>query len=210
MEKEIRTTPSDVELRQLEDGTEVITGYAVVFNTDSNDLGGFIERIEPEAMQTANITDVVALFNHDPNIVLGRTPETLTLTVDGKGVRYDITPPDTTWAKDVKESIKRRDVRGSSFAFTIKEDKWVKPKEKGQPYRRTITKFDRFFDVSPVTYPAYTATDTTVAKREMGMERDRTEREDNERLEREKLAKAKLSIYHKKLKLELHKYEEEK
>jgi hypothetical protein len=212
MDKETRTIQSDIEIRKADDGSETITGYAIVFNRDSQDLGGFIERIEPEAMSGADVSDVVALFNHDPNIVLGRIPETLSLTVDAHGVRYDIKPPNTSAASDVKESIRRRDVRGSSFAFTVKQggDRWQKPKVKGEPYTRTITQFDRIFDVSPVTYPAYRDTDTTVAKRELGMERDRLEREESDQLEREQnLAKTRLDIYYKKMRLNLHKHEEE-
>lgn len=207
MERRILTT--EVELRQRDDGSEVITGYAIVFNRDSQDLGGFIERVDPQAMTSANVSDVVALFNHDANIVLGRTPDTLTLTTDNHGVRYEITPPNTTWANDVKESIKRRDVRGSSFAFTTKSDSWAKPTKKGDPYIRTITAFDSIFDVSPVTYPAYKDTDTQIAKRELGMERDRIEREETDLLEREKQkAQAEINIQLKKKRLDLIKMKE--
>lgn len=206
---ERRMTSTEVELRTRDDGSEVITGYAIVFNRDSNDLGGFIERITPEAMASANVSDVVALYNHDPNIVLGRTPDTLSLTTDAHGVRYEITPPNTTGAKDVMENIKQRNIRGSSFAFTTKSDKWTKPMKKGEPYIRTITAFDRIFDVSPVTYPAYNDTDTMVAKREMGMERDRIEREETDLLEREKTkAQAEINISLKRKHLELLKYKE--
>lgn len=211
MDKEIRTVQGGVELRTNDEGQEVITGHAVVFNQDSQDLGGFIERIDPSAMDTANISDVVALFNHDPNIVLGRTPATLRLSTDASGLRYEIAPPETTWARDVKESIRRGDVRGSSFAFMVRDggDKWEKPKRKGDPYIRTITAFDAIFDVSPVTYPAYKQTDTTVAKRELGMEKDRIEREETDLLEREKLrAQAEINIKIKKMQLELMKYKE--
>jgi len=206
---ERRTTPTEVELRTRDDGQEVITGYAIVFNRDSNDLGGFVERIEPEAMASADISDVVALYNHDANIVLGRTPDTLTLSTDAHGVRYEITPPNTTGAKDVMENIKLRNIRGSSFAFTTKADRWTKPAKKSDPYIRTITAFDRIFDVSPVTYPAYNDTDTQIAKRELGMERDRIEREETDILEREKQkAQAEINISLKRKQLELIKHKE--
>ncbi len=205
---ELRVLPTEVELREV-DGKETITGYAIVFNQESQDLGGFREVISPSAMRTANVSDVVALFNHDANIVLGRTPETLSLTVDAHGVRYDISPPDTTWARDVKESIKRKDVRGSSFAFTVKEDKWTKPQTKSDPYIRTITAFDKIFDISPVTYPAYLQTDTSIAKRELGLEKDRTEREETDRLELEmQKERSRLDVYFKKMMLELNKRRE--
>ena len=131
--KETRTFDENIEVRVNDQGQEVISGYAIVFNSESRNLGGFIETIEPRAIQAADVSDVVALFNHDQNLILGRTPSTLNLTIDDRGVKYDIIPPDTTTAKDLMTSIRRGDVRGSSFGFTVKAngDVWEKPKEKG-------------------------------------------------------------------------------
>lgn len=207
MNKEIRSYPTNVEIRELDDGKKVITGYAIVFNSESRDLGGFKETIKPEAMNEANISDVVALFNHDPNIILGRTDKTLKLEVDEKGVRYTISPPNG--AGNIVESIERGDVRGSSFGFTIAEDgeEWERPVEKNGSWSRTITKFDRIFDVSPVVFPAYEASDTSVAKRSLGMRKDEIERKENEEIEREKIKKeAEVDNHLKKLRLELLKY----
>ena len=187
MDKE-RRFQNDIEVRELDDGTKVISGYAIVFNSESNDLGGFKEIIKPGSLRQADTDDVVALFNHDTNIVLGRTPATLNLKTTNKGLRYEITPPDTNSAKDLLTSIERGDVKGSSFGFTIAEggDTWEEPEERGQPWMRTITAFDRIFDVSPVVYPAYSATDTSVAKRSLGTLRDKKEREESEQLELER------------------------
>jgi uncharacterized protein len=185
MEKELRVYDNEVEIRVAEDGTEHITGYAVVFNSDSQDLGGFIETISPTAFRDADMTDVVALYNHDYNIILGRTPLTLTLGIDERGVKYDILPPDTTAAKDLMTSIKRGDVRGSSFGFTIRKDgdTWEKPKERGGLYRRLVTGVAKLFDVSPVVKPAYVNTDTTIAKRELGMLKDQEEVEITDKIQ---------------------------
>lgn len=185
MEKELRVYDNEVEVRQLDDGTEVISGYAVVFNSESRDLGGFIETIAPTAFNEADMTDVLALFNHDNNLVLGRTPTTLTLSIDQKGVRYDIKPPDTTVANDLKKSIARGDVRGSSFGFTIHKDGdvWEKPKERGGAYRRMVTRIKKLWDVSPVVTPAYVATDTTIARRELGILKDREEVEASQKMQ---------------------------
>jgi len=190
MEKERRFNP-EIEIRELDDGTRVISGYAIVFNSESRDLGGFKEVIAPGSLKNADMTDVVALFNHDTNIPLGRTPATLTLKTTNKGLRYDIKPPETQAAKDLIQSIERGDVKGSSFGFSIAKDgdEWIEPQSKGDIWRRTITSFDRIFDVSPVVYPAYEATDTSVAKRELGVKRDKKEREETEALELEKQKK---------------------
>ena len=193
MNKETRTFSNDIEVRVNDSGQEVISGYAIVFGEPSRDLGGFIEYIDRRAMDTADITDVVALFNHDQNMILGRTPATLTLTTDERGVRYDIVPPDTTAARDLKVSIARGDVRGSSFGFTVNEngDAWEKPKEKGQPWTRTITGFKKIWDVSPVVTPAYVQTDASIAKRTLGVLKDEEERKATEAIELER-AKAEM------------------
>ncbi len=105
------------------DGRAAIVGYAAVYNRLSLDLGGFKEEILPGAFdkilgRQRGKGDVVALFNHDSNIVLGRTSSgTLELSSDEKGLRYVVTPPVSR--ADVLELIQRRDVRGSSFAFTV-------------------------------------------------------------------------------------------
>lgn len=195
MDKETRTFSEDIEVRVNDKGKEVISGYAIVFNQESRNLGGFVEYISPDAIRDADVSDVVALFNHDQNLILGRTPGTLTLETDEHGVRYFIDPPDTTTGNDLKVSIKRGDVKGSSFGFTVKAngDVWEKPNRKGDPYKRTITAFDKIWDVSPVVTPAYVQTDTTVAKRELGMLKDQEERVETEALELEK-AKRELKI----------------
>jgi HK97 family phage prohead protease len=185
MEKELRVYNNDVEIRLDADGVEHIRGYAVVFNSESRDLGGFIETISPTAFREADMSDVLGLYNHDYNIVLGRTPMTLTLNVDERGVSYDIIPPDTTAAKDLITSIKRGDVRGSSFGFTIAKDgdQWEKPKERGGLYRRTINAVAKLFDVSPVVQPAYVNTDTTIAKRTLGILKDKEEMEVSKKMQ---------------------------
>jgi hypothetical protein len=185
MEKELRVYDEPVELRKLDTGEEVIEGYAVVFNSESRDLGGFVETIAPTASRDADISDVLALFNHDQNLILGRTPTTLSLSIDEHGVRYSIKPPDTTTANDLKKSIARGDVRGSSFGFSIAKDgdTWEKPKEKGGLYRRLVTRITKLWDVSPVATPAYVTTDTTIAKRELGMLKDKEEVEVTQKIQ---------------------------
>jgi hypothetical protein len=136
----------------------VITGYAAVYDRLSLDLGGFREKILPGAFDKVlarqrGKQDVVAVFNHDNNIVLGRTSSgTLELSSDAKGLRYEVTPPATR--SDIVELIARRDVRGSSFAFTVGTggDAWSSD-DKGSI--RSVREVSGLFDVGPVVNPAY-------------------------------------------------------
>lgn len=143
-----------------------ISGYAAVFNTASEDLGGFTEMIAPGAFRAALLTsDTRALFNHDPNYVLGRVRAgTLQIAEDGKGLQVEATFPDVQWARDLSVSVARGDVDQMSFGFRVAKggDEWVITDEAAT---RTITAVQELLDVSVVTYPAYP--DTTVAIRSL-------------------------------------------
>ena len=103
--------------------------------------------------------DIRALFNHDPNYVLGRNRAgTLELVEDNVGLRVRITPPDTSWARDITTSIRRGDISQMSIGFVVEDDEWS---SKDGIDTRELKKV-RLFDVSPVTFPAYTATDVGV------------------------------------------------
>lgn len=145
-----------------------IKGYAAVFydgtpETEFRLWPGMVERIAKGAFDRAlkDGDDVRGLFNHDPNLILGRTeakPPTLRLSVDSKGLRYEIDPPDTQVARDLLVAIKRGDVTGSSFGFRVKAEKFIRPeKDKEGPVVRQIEDVE-LFDVSPVVFPAYEAT----------------------------------------------------
>lgn len=160
-EIEKRTLPGQLcELRSSDASAgqvPTIYGYAAVFNTRSAPIGGlFVEEIMPGAFDGVLGDDVRALFNHDPNFVLGRTrSNTLQLTVDSRGLAYTITPPDTQTVRDmVLAPMARGDINGSSFGFRVAPDgdEW---RQEGDLVVRTIHKFQTLFDVSPVTYPAY-------------------------------------------------------
>jgi uncharacterized protein len=163
MNKERRNFPvTELRVEERDEKREVI-GHASLFNSLSEDLGGFREMIEPGAFDSVLQDDVRALFNHDPNLVLARTKSgTLRLSVDDNGLQYRFEPPDTTAGKDLLVSLERGDIDQSSFGFRVKEDKW---EERDGEIVRIIKKFERLFDVSPVTFPAYP--DTDVAKREL-------------------------------------------
>ncbi|VVE28320.1 hypothetical protein PPN31114_03519 [Pandoraea pneumonica] len=157
---EMRTlTSQPCELRSSSDPAKpsVIVGYAAVFNTRSSlIMNMFVEEIAPGAFDDVIGDDVRALFNHDPNFVLGRTRSgTLSLSLDSRGLAYTITPPDTQMVRDlVLAPMQRGDVSGSSFKFRVAPggDEW---REEGDIVVRTIRRFEALIDVSPVTYPAY-------------------------------------------------------
>ena len=148
------------EFRVSPDGEKpTISGYAALFDSPSEDMGGWTETIDAHAFDSVlnSNPDVRALWNHNPDHILGRTTaNTLTLTLDGRGLSYTIDPPDTTLAKDLVVSMRRKDVTGSSFGFICKRDQWTEMSD-GTVQRR-ILEFDTLLDVSPVTYPAYTGT----------------------------------------------------
>lgn len=144
-----------------------ISGYGAVFDSPSEDMGWFgemREEIDPKAFDSvmASNPDVRGLFNHDSNLVLGRTSAgTMRLSVDARGLSYEIDPPDTQFARDLMVSMRRKDITGSSFAFIVKRDQWTDNPD-GSVTRR-ILEFDRLLDVSPVTYPAYPASSSQVS-----------------------------------------------
>jgi len=151
-----------VEARQHDDEstTRMITGHAAVFNSLSEDLGGFQERIAPGAFSSSiESDDIRALFNHNADIVLGRNRAgTLKLAEDETGLHVEINPPDTQAARDLAVSIDRGDIDQMSFGFMTLEDSWQVVEEKNV---RTLIRA-QLFDVSPVTFPAYPDTDVAV------------------------------------------------
>uniref|UniRef100_A0A6M3K3V4 Putative peptidase n=1 Tax=viral metagenome TaxID=1070528 RepID=A0A6M3K3V4_9ZZZZ len=169
MENEFRCFDiEDLELRaeKRENGETVISGYAARFNSWSEDLGGFRERIKPGAFSKALLSsDVRLLFNHSADRgVLGRTPRTLTLVEDTKGLRFEGKLPDTQLARDLVISINRKDITGNSFSFVVGEggDEW---NEKDGMTSRTITEFKEIFDIGPVVFPAYDSAKVKVSSR---------------------------------------------
>ena len=153
-----------------------IVGYAAVFNSLSENLGGFREKIEPGAFdETLKKSDVRALINHDMNLLMGRTSSgTLKLSTDDIGLMMDIEPPDSELTRHYLAAIDRKDMNGSSFSFTVEGpdgDDWEED-EDGRVIR-TVRSVRDLFDVGPVTFPAYL--DTTVASRSLAARSRRTD-----------------------------------
>lgn len=148
-----------------DDAGQWIGGYATVFMPrESRNLGGFIERVAPDAFNEARAgswPDVVCRFNHDSNLVLGTTAaDTLRLRTDKLGLDYQVRPPQSR--QDILELVQRRDIRHSSFAFRVPHggDEWGVT-DQNFP-QRTLRNVE-LVDVAPVLTPAYP--DATAAVR---------------------------------------------
>lgn len=159
MIKEIRN--SNNEITPILPESRTVSGYAIVFNSDSNDLGGFIERIDPNSLDgVVEKSDVLCLLNHNEDRgVLARSNKgegSLTLEIDEIGLKYTFEAPNTALGDELLEGLRRGDISTSSFAFTVGKDSWSKM-ENGT-YLRTINSINELFDVSPVYRAAYDAT----------------------------------------------------
>lgn len=157
---EARMVHEPVSVRADESGAKKLEGYAAVFNRETVIGDYFREVIAPGAFAEAlKTSDVRALFNHDANHVLGRTSSgTMTLVEDETGLRYVVSPPETTQGRDVMTLVERGDVTGSSFGFTVRRDSWTRPSTSTELPLRTIEAIDWLRDVGPVTFPAYEET----------------------------------------------------
>ena len=164
LERRLIAEQPGLEVKADENGRTVIRGYAAVFESESQDLGGFHEIIERGAFDDVmrSNPDVFGKYNHER--VIGRTSSgTMRLFVDDRGLRYEIDPPRS--AADLVELISRGDIRGSSFAFRSRpaDEAWQRDAN-GRMIRR-IKKFSFLGDAGPVDTPAYLATETYVSKR---------------------------------------------
>lgn len=201
MSVEQRTVNRKVELRSDGEGPPRISGYAATFyregdrSTEYELWRGAYERVMPGAFdETLKRDDIRGLFNHDAASVLGRVKSgTMTLTVDDIGLRYEFEPADTTLYRDVAEMIRRGDVDGSSFGFSIVgEDVWYRDAANNEIRELRNVKL---YDVGPVTYPAYAAS-TSEARSARDAWAGESVKIDRERIEREhKLRLTQLTIF---------------
>lgn len=166
MNKEIRIFSSKVEIRAAEDqASRHIVGTAAKVNSMSRPIyGWFREIIEPGAFDSANMDDVVALKNHDMNMIVARTiNQSLELRIDDEGnLVYEFDSPNTNTGNDLLEEVRTGLIQHSSFSFDVEEDKWEYD-DQGNEVRRII-KFRTIYDVSPVVNPAYWETEVTASR----------------------------------------------
>lgn len=165
----------DVEWRKAQNGRSdnyTLRGHAAVFNSLSEDLGGFRETIEPRAFREAlrGSPDVRLLFNHDPNKVLARTTAqvdgkpSLELREDATGLHVWAVIQPRSWVNDLAVEMAGGLIDQMSFAFSIREDGDDWEVLEDDSVIRTIRAdgIDGLYDVSVVTFPAYPASEVGI------------------------------------------------
>ena len=170
LDVERRHLAKPVEFRASENGPGTLHGYAAVFNRYSQNLGGFVEQVDPGAFSktVGDGLPVLCRYNHDDNYLLGTTEaQTLRLAIDEIGLEYEDDLPNTTAGNDVSALAQRFDLRYSSFAFRTIEDEWSLT-EQGFPLRTLLQV--QLLDVAPVNSPAYL--DSSVGMRSLASKLD--------------------------------------
>ena len=168
-----------LEIRTNADGSRTtISGYAVVWNSLSEDLGGFREKIAPGAFTNSlrNNPDVMCLYGHDSNQILGRVSSgSLSVKQDDTGLKFSCTLPDTSTSRDLIALMERGDISSMSFGFACVDDKWSDVA--GQLIREVREAL--LFEISVVGQPAYSA--PSVSLRSLPAEfRERVKRSDDD------------------------------
>lgn len=178
-DKEIRFLQTKVELMAAEDGQggDFIEGYALKFERWSDVLGFFFpfrEIISQNSLDNCDMSNVVALFNHDQSYPLARNTVqgdigSLALTIDNIGLKFRFRPTGTSYAQDLIENVRAGVINQCSFAFSIdpnddSADEWTYNETDGI-YERRINRIAKLYDVSIVTTPAYPDTEAVVGQR---------------------------------------------
>lgn len=179
IERRLTVSDTSIEYRDVGNGEKrpVIVGYAAVFNSESRNLGGFVETIHPKAFDEVLATnpDVIGVYNHSKDKLLARSANgTLKLKPDSYGLRYEMGPlPKTSTAEEVVELVAGGYVTGSSFAFSVKNTN----EERGDVWtmtssgirKREVRSIGRLEDVGPVVRPAFEASSVIVSRRAIEM-----------------------------------------
>ncbi len=169
----------------VSDESRTIEGYGIVFNSLSQDLGGFKEIISKTAItnETIKNSDILFLLDHNKERgILARSKNgngSLSISIDERGVKYRFEAPHTALGDEVLEGLRRGDISKCSFAFTVREDRWSK--ETDGTILRTIDSIDKLYDISIVYNPAY---DETIVVNKRGLQ-ELEEMEDKETQEQE-------------------------
>lgn len=154
---------TDISTRNKENEPIKISGYAAVFNSRTSIGDFFDEMIAPGAFKRtlSENNDIRALFNHDWDKVLGRTKSgTLTLSEDEKGLKFELELPNTSYARDLAESMERGDINQCSFAFDATKEDWD---YNSDPALRTVIEAE-LYEISVVSIPAYEDTEASLVR----------------------------------------------
>ena len=171
-----------------DENKQLVEGYAAVFNQRAliweSEWSGwkYMEVIDRNAFNGADMSDTVFKYNHgDVAMILARTSNnTLTMNTDDKGLRISADIIDTNNGTDVYKLIKRGDLTKMSFAFTVKSERTEVDKE-NKIYTRTITAFDKIYDVAVVDFPAYDGTSIQARSKEYFVNLERGLQEEKRR-----------------------------
>lgn len=182
------------EIRSLEDNSRHISGKAISFETESNDIG-FVEILHRGCI-TQDLIDnsnIVFLYNHDYNQVIGRSNKgegTLNLELRDDGVYFDLDVPNTTMGNDLLENIRLGNINQCSFGFRYanEPDAYV-DKKVDDTWYRDVYKIGELFDVSAVTFPAYDDTYVNARMQERSKMEENLNKEDLEKKDEEKVEK---------------------
>ncbi|AOZ89295.1 peptidase U35 [Bacillus xiamenensis] len=177
-EKEVRLLTTPIEIRSEGEGqAEYVEGYALKFEKWSERLGWFKEIISRNALESTDLSNVIALFNHREDFPLARNTVSgesgkLELEIDGIGLKFRFKPSDTSYARDLMENIRSGVINQCSFAFSLDYNKGDEPdewriNENEDIYERRINRIHRIYDISLVTTPAYSDTEAVVGARSM-------------------------------------------
>jgi hypothetical protein len=172
---------TELRIERRADESARIIGTGIVFNSESENLGGFREVI-PDSVEIAFAEDLASLFNHDANFLLGRAPGSLKVERTKAGIVYEASPADTAAARDVIALIERGDVRGNSFMFMTRKDRWERLDDDTE--LRTLLEIE-VMEMGPVVFPAYRETDVAVAQRSRERWQEARGLSERERRERE-------------------------
>ena len=174
-----------------DENKQLVEGYAAVFNQRAliweSEWSGwkYMEVIDRNAFNGADMNDTVFKYNHgDVAMILARTSNnTLTMNTDDKGLRISADIIDTNNGTDVYKLIKRGDLTKMSFAFTVKSERTEVDKE-NKIYTRTITAFDKIYDVAVIDFPAYDGTSIQARSKEyfVDLEKDLQEKQRRKKL----------------------------
>ena len=174
MNKEKRAYLCDVQTRTDEKHGNVIEGIPIVYDAETDIGGMWREIVDRGALDQADLKDVRFLVNHDiDSIPLARSRNnnensTMQMTVepDGLHIRVDLDTEGNPRAKELYSAVKRQDISGMSFMFSVKDDRW-EDVDSDYPTRH-ITALDKVFEVSAVTFPAYEQTSINARSVETG------------------------------------------
>ena len=164
---QFRTFQTSVRLREENGSPPMLFGHAALFNSPSQDLGGFTEVLARGCFaETIAGNDIRAFFNHCHDHLLGRNKSgTLRLWEDAAGLAFELDVDETTIGRDVYRMVKRGDLDGMSFGFYAIEDEWS-PDGKVNTVRKA-----ELIEISPVVFPAYLGTKVDARCRSMDPER---------------------------------------